>query len=139
MELESVKPVINVAAAVIYAGDMILIASRPANREYAGLWEFPGGKIEPGETVAQCLHRELYEELGITVNVFDQIYFTECDYPARIVRLHFVRCMMPQRSTAAMPRENQQIQWVRCNGDCCVEFLTADRAIAKFLGLTHQF
>ncbi|MDD2480063.1 MAG: (deoxy)nucleoside triphosphate pyrophosphohydrolase [Victivallaceae bacterium] len=129
------KNTIEVGAAVIFDGDEILITSRPLGREYAGLWEFPGGKIEYGETPAQCLVRELDEELGISVNTFDQIYFTKYEYPERIVCLHFIRCMMASNSSAPMPRENQQLQWLRRGISHRINFLPADEDVALFLGL----
>ena len=96
---------------------------------------FPGGKIEYGETPAQCLVRELDEELGISVNTFDQIYFTKYEYPERIVCLHFIRCMMASNSSAPMPRENQQLQWLRRGISHRINFLPADEDVALFLGL----
>lgn len=62
--------VIEVAAAVILRADgsEFLLAQRPQGKVYAGYWEFPGGKVEPGETVRAALHRELREELGISVS-----------------------------------------------------------------------
>jgi 8-oxo-dGTP diphosphatase len=63
------KPTILVAAAALVDVDgRVLIAKRPAGKQLAGLWEFPGGKVETGETPEQCLIRELHEELGITVS-----------------------------------------------------------------------
>ena len=60
--------IVRVAAAVILRGDgAVLLAQRPAGKAYAGYWEFPGGKLEPLETPAHALARELHEELGITV------------------------------------------------------------------------
>ena len=61
------KLLLVVAAALVDADDRVLIAQRPAHKALGGLWEFPGGKIEPGERPEQALIRELDEELGITV------------------------------------------------------------------------
>ena len=63
------KPTVLVAAAALVDIDgRVLIAKRPAGKQLAGMWEFPGGKVEPGETPEACLIRELHEELGITVS-----------------------------------------------------------------------
>ena len=82
----------RVAAAVIVRGDGdVLLAQRPPGRAYAGYWEFPGGKLEPGETPAHALHRELHEELGITVRAASPWLVQEYIYPHAHVELHFFR------------------------------------------------
>lgn len=129
------KDTIEVGAAVIFDGDAILVTSRPLGREYAGFWEFPGGKIKHGETPAQCLVRELDEELGVLVDTFDQIYFTQYEYPERIVRLYFIRCMLEPNSPRPKPLENQEFQWLRRGVPRTVEFLPADEDVALFLGI----
>ena len=129
------KKIINVSAAVIFDGDMILLTSRPDNREHAGWWEFPGGKIENGETPAQCLVRELNEELGISVNIFDQIYFTEYEYPERIVRLHFIRCLLKTDCPKPIPRECQELRWLKRGMPHDIKLLPADEDVAFFIGI----
>ncbi len=125
------RKTIEVCAAVIFDGDSVLVTSRPAGREYAGYWEFPGGKIERGESRAACLRRELNEELGMDVMVFDQIYFTEHEYPERTVRLYFIRCLAC--AGEPVPRENQEFRWIPLARLDEVKFLPADRGIADFL------
>ncbi len=127
------RKTIEVCAAVIFDGKSVLVTSRPADREYAGYWEFPGGKIEPGESMAACLKRELHEELGMDVMVFDPIYFTEHEYPERTVRLHFIRCI--SYAGEPVPRENQEFRWVPRSRLGEVKFLPADRGIAGFLSV----
>ena len=84
--------VVRVAAAVILRADGdVLLAQRPPGRAYAGYWEFPGGKLEAGETPAQALTRELYEELGITVRTASPWLVQEFVYPHAHVELHFFR------------------------------------------------
>lgn len=70
-----------VAAALIDADDRVLVAQRPAGRSFAGLWEFPGGKVEPGEALVAALARELDEELGIGVAADDLVPLTVIDHP----------------------------------------------------------
>ena len=85
------KP-IQVAAGLVFREGRLLITRRSAGAHLGGLWEFPGGKREPGETYQQCLRRELREELGIRVRVlslFDDILH---HYPERSVRLKFFHC-----------------------------------------------
>ena len=84
--------VVRVAAAVIVRADgAVLLAQRPSGKPYAGYWEFPGGKLEPGETPAHALSRELREELGITVRTASPWLMQEFVYPHAHVELHFFR------------------------------------------------
>ena len=85
------KPV-EVAAGLVFRDGKLLITRRSAGAHLAGLWEFPGGKREPGETFKQCLRRELREELGIEVQVLALIEDFVHQYPERSVRLKFFRC-----------------------------------------------
>jgi 8-oxo-dGTP diphosphatase len=87
-----VTAVVRVAAAVILRADgAVLLAQRPQGKPYAGYWEFPGGKLEAGETPAHALARELYEELGITVRNASAWLVQEFVYPHAHVELHFFR------------------------------------------------
>jgi len=86
------RAVTQVAVGVLVRADgAVLLADRPAGKPYAGFWEFPGGKVEPGETVEQALARELGEELGVRVLASDPWAVFEYDYPHAYVRLHFCR------------------------------------------------
>jgi mutator protein MutT len=85
-------PTIEVSAALIFRDGKLLITRRQADAHLGGLWEFPGGKLEPGETFEQCLVREIREELGIQISVgalFEEITH---DYPEKSVRLKFFIC-----------------------------------------------
>ena len=83
---------VDVAAGVLIRRDgKFLLASRPAGKPYASYWEFPGGKIEPGESVATALTRELHEELGIDIGMAYPWVVRIFDYPHALVRLHFFR------------------------------------------------
>ena len=82
--------VVNVAAAVLLREDgMVLLASRPEGKGWAGWWEFPGGKIEEGETSFQALVREIDEELGVQVLEAYPWLTRTFDYPEKTVKLHF--------------------------------------------------
>lgn len=88
----SARQPVEVAVGVLIRPDgCFLLASRPAGKPYAGYWEFPGGKLEAGETVAQALARELHEELGITIGATHPWVTLIHDYPHALVRLHFHR------------------------------------------------
>ncbi len=79
---------ITVVAGVIWRHDgLILISKRPQNIHQGGLWELPGGKLEPGETAAQALEREVMEELGVTIQAVDHFGTVEHQYPDKHVTL----------------------------------------------------
>jgi 8-oxo-dGTP diphosphatase len=109
------RPVTEVAVGVLIRrgadgaeGDFLL-TSRPVGKVYAGYWEFPGGKFEPGETVDQALRRELHEELGITIGAVHPWRQELFDYPHARVRLHF--CKVFDWTGAFEMREAQQMAW----------------------------
>jgi 8-oxo-dGTP diphosphatase len=84
---------IEVAAAVLFRGGRLLITQRRLNDHLGGLWEFPGGKRETGETFENCLERELREELGIDVETEELLGEVIHDYPEKSVHLKFFRCL----------------------------------------------
>ncbi len=100
----------EVAVGILIRGDgALLLSSRPEGKPYAGYWEFPGGKLEAGETVAQALRRELIEELGVTIVDVEVWKVTEHDYPHALVRLHW--CKVREWSGEFEMREGQQMAW----------------------------
>lgn len=98
-----------VAAAVIELDGRYLITRREKG-QLEGLWEFPGGKLRAGETLPECLQRELREELGIEVTVGEKLETVTWRYPDRVVVLHFFRCRLSGGEVA--PREGQAMAWV---------------------------
>jgi len=106
------RPVTPVAVGVIVRTDgAVLLADRPAGKPYAGYWEFPGGKIESGESVEQALERELAEELGVRVRSTEPWTVLEYDYPHAYVRLHFQRIF--DWLGTPHPVEGQQLMFLR--------------------------
>ena len=94
---------------LIRADDALLLSTRPEGKPYAGYWEFPGGKIEAGESVEQALRRELEEELGITIAGAEVWKVTEHDYPHALVRLHW--CKVRDWTGDFEMREGQAMRW----------------------------
>ncbi len=104
------RSVVDVAVGVLIRPDgRFLLTSRPEGKPYAGYWEFPGGKLEVGETVAQALARELHEELGIRIGAAEPWKVELVDYPHALVRLHF--CKVFDWSGALEMREAQSFSW----------------------------
>mgnify|MGYP001388196307 CR=1 FL=1 len=104
------RPVTEVAVGVMLQPDgAFLLTSRPEGKVYAGYWEFPGGKLETGETVEEALRRELHEELGITLGAAELWKTQLVDYPHALVRLHF--CKVRQWDGALQMREGQSFAW----------------------------
>lgn len=85
---------LHVVAAVIADGPHVLACRRRAGRDAAGRWEFPGGKVEPGESAVQALHREIREELSIDVEVFDELTTDDTRVGARVIRLTCLRARL---------------------------------------------
>ncbi|MDQ3171785.1 MAG: (deoxy)nucleoside triphosphate pyrophosphohydrolase [Acidobacteriota bacterium] len=100
---------IRVAAAVIERGTSVLVTRRLEGTHLEGLWEFPGGKCEPGESMHECLVREIAEELALEIVPGGTLLVTRHEYPGKTVELHFIAC------TAAgepAPQQGQQMLWI---------------------------
>jgi len=101
--------VITVVAAVVEREDRFLVTRRQRGVHLAGMWEFPGGKIDPGETHAEALTRELLEELDTGAQVGDLVFETTHDYGDMIVRLYFYTCTL---TAPPRPVLGQEMRWV---------------------------
>ena len=103
------------AVALIDVDGRVLLAQRPAGKSMAGLWEFPGGKVEPGETPEIALIRELEEELGIHTwdSCLAPLTFASHTYQQFHLLMPLFACR--KWEGVPMPRENQALKWVRAN------------------------
>lgn len=109
-QADGLREPVDVAVGVLLRPDgSFLLTTRPPGKVYAGYWEFPGGKLEPGESVAQALARELREEIGVTVHDAEPWRIEEFDYPHARVRLHF--CKIRRWSGDMHMHEGQQMAW----------------------------
>lgn len=129
---------IAVVAAVLQRPDgRFLLAQRPPGKAYAGYWEFPGGKIEDGESAPEALSRELHEELGIGVDTAYPWIIREFDYPHAAVRLHFFRV----RAWRGEPqgREAQAFAWQRLDALDVGPLLPANGPVLKALALPETY
>jgi 8-oxo-dGTP diphosphatase len=121
---------IVVAAAVIRRGDDYFVTRRQAGVHLEGYWEFPGGKCEAGETLAECLSREIREELDAEVSVGTEILSVTHEYPDRIVELRFFECELLGQPRAVL---GQQMRWVAATALEALEFPPADTALLEVL------
>ncbi|RUW44020.1 (deoxy)nucleoside triphosphate pyrophosphohydrolase [Mesorhizobium sp. M00.F.Ca.ET.151.01.1.1] len=101
------------ACALVDADGRVLLAQRPEGKQLAGLWEFPGGKVEPGETPEQCLIRELHEEIGIETEIpcLAPLTFASHSYDDFHLLMPLFVCR--RFRGIAQPREGQALKWVR--------------------------
>jgi mutator protein MutT len=125
------RKVIEVAAGLVFHGSKLLISQRRPDDHLGGLWEFPGGKLEPGETFAGCLIRELREELGIEVWVGEQIEEVTHSYPEKTVRLKFFICQLLKGQ--AEPIQCEALAWVTRDDLSNYEFPAADAELLQTL------
>lgn len=136
------RPVTEVAVGVLIQSDgSFLLTSRPPGKVYAGYWEFPGGKLETGETVVRALERELHEELGIEARAIEPWKSAMVDYPHALVRLNFCK-VLSWRGELQM-REGQSFAWQQLPVQVVpvlpgtvpvLDWLAAER---RFRGSTH--
>ncbi len=128
----------EVAAAVLLRADgAFLLAQRPLQKVYAGYWEFPGGKVQPGESLLQALARELHEELGIHVTRAYP-WITQCfTYPHATVRLHFFRVAAWQGEPHG--REHQALAWTHAENPAVAPLLPANTQVLAALRLPAEY
>jgi 8-oxo-dGTP diphosphatase len=121
---------IVVAAAVIERDGRFLITRRQKGVHLEGLWEFPGGKCDLGESLDVCLARELREELDVDATVGAEIFTTTHAYPERSVELHFLRCEV---NGDLRPLLGQEMRWVGRADLDSLEFPPADTELIAML------
>lgn len=132
------RPLISVACGVLVKPDgQVLIAQRPAGKLAAGKWEFPGGKIEVGETPLAALTRELHEELGITVRAAEPLLRFRHDYSDRCVVLDTWR--VTRWDGALQSREGQAFAWREPSSLAALDVLPTVAPIVRVLGLPAHY
>ena len=118
---------IDVVAGFLRRGDTFLLCQRPPYMNGGGQWEFPGGKLEPGETVAQALERELMEELRIQVRAFGQLAETRYAYPKFTIHLILLEAKLERGEPALV--EHTALRWVTAEQAKTLELCPADRIL----------
>ena len=129
---------VEVAVAVFVRPDgAVLLARRPAGKVYAGYWEFPGGKAEPGETMAEALRREIREELGAEIERAYPWITRMFVYPHATVRLHFHRVVAWRGEPRAL--EHDALSWQRPDALSVAPMLPANGPVLKGLSLPSEY
>ncbi len=124
------RRIIEVVGAIIRDGDQYLVGQRAANKSQGGLWEFMGGKIEPGETPEQALARECREELALEIENEHIIDSVVHEYPEKTIRLTLISCS-PKSGSIPKALEHQQIRWVTRAEMDAMDFAPADRELIR--------
>ena len=121
---------IVVVAAVIEQSDTFLVTRRQAGVHLEGMWEFPGGKIDPDESHVDALRREMLEELDTDVMVGELVFHTTHSYPGRTVALYFYWCVLKQ---SPRPLLGQEMRWVPRSELPSLGFPAADEQLIRML------
>ncbi len=127
---ESARPHVVVTAAVVERDGRYLVARRLAGTHLEGLWEFPGGKCQSGESAEMCLEREIREELGVEIRIGPLILETSHAYPDRVIKLLFFGGVLLGEPR---PLLGQELQWARREDLSSLEFPPADELLIKQL------
>ena len=122
---------VEVVAAIIRGQGKILITQRLDDVHLARLWEFPGGKVEVGESLEAALQREIREELGVGIVVGEEFFSVEHEYPEKSVRLHFFSCSIVDGKPQALGVAD--LRWVRPEALAEFEFPPADAELIERL------
>ena len=122
------RAIVAVGIATDSAG-RLLVGQRPPGKDYAGQWEFPGGKLEPGETVYQALVREFGEELNLTVLAARPLFSSRQTYPDRSVELHLWHVTRYHGEMRGL--EGQVLRWVSVGDLDSLDFLEGNRSLLK--------
>jgi 8-oxo-dGTP diphosphatase len=123
-------PRIIVTAAVIEREGTYLVTRRPPGVHLGGMWEFPGGKCDHGESFEACLIREIREELGCEIEIEREVFSTAHAYPERLVELHFFACTLRGQPTPVL---GQEVRWVPRSDLTALEFPPADDELIALL------
>lgn len=122
---------IQVVAAIIVQDDQVLIAQRPKDKHKGGYWEFPGGKIEEGESAEQALAREIFEEINIQIKLPKMFHRLDFDYPEKSVSLSFF--IVERFSGEPHGREGQPVTWISSSQLSNYQFPEANQPVVDML------
>ena len=125
----------EVVAALIWQGDRFMICQRPSHKARGLLWEFVGGKTEPGETMEQALIRECREELDVTVSVGEVFTQVVHEYPDILIRLTLFHCTIAEGTPTLL--EHRDLKWIHPSQIPEFDFCPADKDILALIQRTY--
>jgi 8-oxo-dGTP diphosphatase len=131
MKGQNKNPYLHVTAGLIWKHGRVLIAKRPKGAHLEGFWEFPGGKREKGESLKDCLEREIEEELGVKVKAGEELLTVEHEYGTKAVSLHVFNCTCFEGEPKCL--QVQDIRWVEPAGLGKYAFPPPDEKVIEFL------
>ncbi len=124
---------IEVVAGIIYKNNKFLIAQRNLKKDQGGLWEFPGGKVEKGETYEEALKREIKEEFNADIEVEEYVGENIHHYPEKDIRLIFYKAKLLSEKIELIEHEN--FKWITKSNKNKFEFAEADKKVFEMIGL----
>lgn len=128
------KPLVKVVAALIFNNEgRLLITQRNANTHLGGLWEFPGGRLETGETHQQALAREIKEEVDLNIEVLSFFWQEKEEYESRIIDISFYKCRMDPPRQRVSPKDVADYRWIQLKKIDEYTFPKADQKLVKRL------
>jgi 8-oxo-dGTP diphosphatase len=122
---------IEVVAAIIHDAEGRIFATQRGSGDWKDWWEFPGGKIEPGETAEQALHREIWEELESRITIGELLHTVEWDYPKFHLTMHCFLCTL--ESGELILKEHEAARWLAPNEFDSVQWLPADIQVLEVI------
>lgn len=130
--MENKKEFIEIGVAIICRGNLVLVGKRPLEKAFPWKWEFPGGKIEPGESPEDCIVREIQEELAIKVDAFKFLVVRDHQYPdGKKFRLHFYFCEIAEGEPQALWHD--EIKWIEADKLANIDLLAADIGLVPLI------
>jgi len=130
------RPRARVVAGLFRRGDTVLAQRRPEGKARAGMWELPGGKVEPGETDEEALVRECHEELGVSVSAGERVWATVYDYDDLTVELFVYHAVMPDDAAPVARDPGSELRWVEVSALGELHFCPADEPLIELLAST---
>ncbi|MGI6710866.1 MAG: (deoxy)nucleoside triphosphate pyrophosphohydrolase [Bacilli bacterium] len=125
------KETVEVVASVIKKNNLILCTRRPTSKKFPGYWEFPGGKVEDGETKEEALIREIKEELDVKIKVNSLITIIDYEYHDFLLKMYVYDCILLEEDIVLL--EHQEMRWLKKENLDSLNWLPSDLELIKML------